>query len=339
MSQNYSTLLPFLTQMRRASLIVVGDLFLDEYLIGKAERLSREAPVPVLEYQRHLHIPGGGANPAMNAVALGAEVRLVGVVGTDAEAGTLYGLLEQSNIDTSGLVADPSRPTITKTRVVAGGELRFPQQVVRIDRLSRLPLDPSIETALLAAVRRHANSAHALLVSDYRSGLVTAPLIQAVRALPEAANLKFTADTQGELDKYRGFDLVKCNRAEAEAFLNRTLQTDDEYAHAIADLQEQLEIETILITRGGQGLTVGTRGQGTAHIAATNATDVYDITGAGDTVIAIATLALCAGALPVEAAQLANVAAGLVVRRWGNAVSTPDELLKEIERLDYGASF
>jgi rfaE bifunctional protein kinase chain/domain len=129
---------------------------------------------------------------------------------------------------------------------------------------------------------------------------------------------------------------VKCNRGEAEAFLNRSLQTDDDHARAIEDLQAQLEIDTILITRGGQGLTVGARGQEAVHIPASNATEVYDITGAGDTVIAAATLALCAGATPVEAARLANIAAGLVVRRWGNAVVTPAELGAEIERVEHG---
>jgi D-glycero-beta-D-manno-heptose-7-phosphate kinase len=330
------SLLSLLNSIHNTHITVVGDLFLDEYLIGKAERLSREAPVPVLEYQRHTHIPGGGANPAMNAATLGAQVSLVGVVGEDAEAVTLRRLLVEAGIDTEGLVTDASRPTITKTRVVAGGELRFPQQLVRVDRLSRLPLNLVVEAAILAAVGRHTATAHALLISDYKSGLVTPQLVDAIRVLPQAANLKLTADTQGELDKYRGFTLVKCNRGEAEAFLNRSLQTDDEHARAIEDLQAQLEIDTILITRGGQGLTVGARGQEAVHIPASNATEVYDITGAGDTVIAVATLALCAGATPVEAARLANIAAGLVVRRWGNAVVTPAELQAEIDRVEHG---
>lgn len=315
-----------LNRLNTTRLLVVGDLFLDEYLMGRAERLSREAPVPVLEYQSLTRIPGGGANPAMNAAALGARVSVVGVVGDDPEATALRSLLAAAGIDTDGLVADPSRPTITKTRIVAQGELRFPQQLVRMDRLSRAPLTPSIQAAILSAISRRADSVDAILLSDYRSGLITPELIDAIRNLPQTANLILTADTQGELDKYRQFRLVKCNRAEAEAFLGYKLESDEHYSRAIAELQSRLDIQSVLITRGAHGLTIGQQGQEAVHIPVANATEVYDVTGAGDTAIAVATLALCAGARPVEAAQLANIAAGLVVRRWGNAVVTLAEL-------------
>lgn len=315
-----------LNQLNTIRLLVVGDLFLDEYLMGRAERLSREAPVPVLEYQSLIRIPGGGANPAMNAAALGAQVSVVGVVGEDAEAAALRELFVNAGIEIDGLVTDSSRPTITKTRIVAQGELRFPQQLVRMDRLSRALLDPSIRAAILSAIGRRADSVDAILLSDYRSGLITPELVNAVRELPQAANIVLTADTQGELDKYQGFRLVKCNRAEAEAFLGYKLENDEAYNQAIAELQSRLNIQSVLITRGARGLTIGQQRQEAVHIPTTNATEVYDVTGAGDTVIAVATLALCAGASPVEAAQLANVAAGLVVRKWGNAVVTLAEL-------------
>jgi rfaE bifunctional protein kinase chain/domain len=144
--------------------------------------------------------------------------------------------------------------------------------------------------------------------------------------LPGAAKVILTADTQGELDKYQGFRLVKCNRAEAEAFLGYKLEGDEAYSMAVAELQSRLNIQSVLITRGARGLTIGQQGVQAVHIPTANATEVYDVTGAGDTVIAVATLALSAGASPVEAAQLANVAAGLVVRKWGNAVVTRVEL-------------
>jgi rfaE bifunctional protein kinase chain/domain len=315
-----------LSHLNSIRLLVVGDLFLDEYLMGRAERLSREAPVPVLEYQSLTRIPGGGANPAMNAAALGAQMSIAGVVGDDPEAAALKALLTEAGIETDGLVTDRSRPTITKTRVVAQGELRFPQQLVRMDRLSRAPLEPAIQAAILSAISRRSTSVEAILLSDYRSGLITSELVNTIRNLPQAANLILTADTQGELDKYRGFRLVKCNRAEAEAFLGYRLEGDEAYSRAIAELQSRLDIQSVLITRGAHGLTIGQQGQAATHIPVANATEVYDVTGAGDTVIAVATLALCAGASPVEAAQLANVAAGLVVRKWGNAVATLAEL-------------
>jgi rfaE bifunctional protein kinase chain/domain len=317
-----------LTEFARQRLVVIGDVFLDDYWMGRAERLSREAPIPVLAYTARRQVPGGGANPAMNAAALGARVGQVGVIGEDPEAASLRGLLKGAGIDVGGLISDASRPTVTKTRIMAEGELRFPQQLARIDRASQQPIGPDVEAAVLAAIRQYCQdwSPGALLVSDYRSGLVTPGLAAAIRELGGGTR-RLTADTQGDLDKYRGFDLVKCNRAEAEAFLGRGLHGDAAMAEAVAELNERLEVASVLITRGAEGLSVGVRGQGCSHIPPANASEVYDVTGAGDTVIAVATLALCAGADPVTAARLANSAAGLVVRKWGNAVVSPAELL------------
>ncbi|HLF00430.1 MAG TPA: bifunctional ADP-heptose synthase [Anaerolineales bacterium] len=314
------------------SLVVLGDVFLDEYLLGRAQRLSREAPVPVLEYRGRSHLAGGGANPAVNAAALGAKVRLIGVVGDDPEAATLRGLLTGAGVDVSGLITDAGRPTILKTRIMAEGELRFPQQLARIDRLSRLPLDPAIESNAITALRRLTlgAKASAILISDYRSGLVSPAVVEAAHDLARERSLILAADAQGELDKYHGFTLVKCNRAEAESFLGRQLGNDDDTANALAALGERLNIGCALITRGSRGISIGIKGAGCTHIAAANVSEVYDVTGAGDTVIAVATLALCAGADPESAARLANIAAGIVVRRWGNAVVTRDELLAHV---------
>ncbi len=327
--------LSILTEFPNQNLVVVGDVFLDDYLIGRAERLSREAPIPVLEFTARRQVPGGGANPAMNGAALGAKVSLVGIVGSDPEADALRELLTKVGIDISGLITDPARPTVTKTRVMAEGELRFPQQLARIDKLSRQPLTAETETEVLAAIQHLcvAWQPSALLLSDYRSGLLSARLVEALKDLARAKGLLLTADTQGDLDKYQGFALVKCNRAEAEAYLGQTLDSDAAVAEALAELNERLAIQTVLITRGSQGLSIGVRGAGCDHIPTTNATEVYDVTGAGDTVIAVATLALAAGADAVTAARLANVAAGLVVRKWGNAVVTVAELQAQVAKM------
>jgi len=315
----------------RQRIVVVGDVYLDEYLIGRAERLSREAPIPVLAFRQRRLIPGGGANPAMNAAALGAQVSQVGAVGADPEAVALRQLLSDSKIELSGLITDPTRATILKTRIMAESELRFPQQVARIDKDSRLPLDPSTESILLTAVSRLVTdlTPTAILVSDYRSGLLTPTLVDALGQLARRNAILLTADTQGDLDKYRHFNLVKCNRGEAELFLNRRLSADEDVARAVAELSERLHIDNVLITRGSAGLSIGNRYTCT-HLPASNRTEVYDVTGAGDTVVAVATLALCAGADPVAAAQLANVAAGLAVSKWGNAVVTQAELKTQL---------
>ncbi|MEK9164360.1 MAG: PfkB family carbohydrate kinase [Chloroflexota bacterium] len=318
----------------RQSVVVVGDVFLDEYLIGRAERLSREAPIPVLEYDRRRQVPGGGANPAMNIAALGAKAIQIGVIGDDPEGAALRALLTAAGVDAAGLIVDPSRPTALKTRIVAEGELRFPQQMARVDRQSREPLPESVRAQLAAGLERSADRADsgAILFSDYRAGLIDESLVNMARALAQGRGLLLAADTQGDLEKYRGFALVKCNRAEAEAYVGKPLVNDADVALALAELTARLDLEAMLITRGARGLSLGLQNKGVVHLPATNASQVYDVTGAGDTVIAVATLALAGGADPLTAATLANYAGGIVVRRWGNAVVTREELEEEIRK-------
>ncbi len=184
-----ATLLSAIPQMAGHHILVVGDLFLDEYLIGRAARLSREAPVPLLEFEQERRLPGGGANPSVNIVALGGRVTQVGVVGDAAAGRTLVALLDATGIGDAGLVVDPDRPTTTKTRIVAHGSLRFPQQVARVDRVDRRPLSAGIEAQVLARVETLAGQADAVLGSDYRSGLVTPAVVAAVRRAREAGRL------------------------------------------------------------------------------------------------------------------------------------------------------
>ena len=309
--------------------IIVGDIFLDDYLIGRAHRLSREAPIPVLNFKSRRNLPGGGANPAMNIAALGARAAQVGVVGADANGETLKKLLAESGVDVSGLITDDSRPTITKTRLVAESELRFPQQLARIDTQSDQPLSDIIRAKAKEELRRLAVNASAILFSDYRAGLIDISLTDVARTLARERPLLLTADAQGDLDKYRGFNLIKCNRAEAEAYLNTKLSDEKDFTFALDVLLKRLEAQAILITRGAQGLSINVKDKGCTHLPATNVAEVYDVTGAGDTVIAVATLALASGADFVEAARLANIAGGIAVRGWGNVTVTREELRLE----------
>jgi rfaE bifunctional protein kinase chain/domain len=314
----------------RKTILVIGDIFLDDYLIGRAHRLSREAPIPVLNFKSRRNLPGGGANPSMNIVALGARAAQIGIIGADSNGETLTQLLAASGVDVSGLITDESRPTITKTRLVAESELRFPQQLARIDTQSELPLDDSIRAKVKDELRRLAANASAILFSDYRAGLIDASLTDVARTLVrEHPLLLLTADAQGDLDKYRGFNLIKCNRAEAESYLNTKLSDEKDFVSALDVLLKRLEAQAILITRGAQGLSISVKGKGCTHLPATNVAEVYDVTGAGDTVIAVATLALASGADFVEAARLANIAGGIAVRGWGNVTVTREELRLE----------
>jgi rfaE bifunctional protein kinase chain/domain len=304
---------------------VVGDLFYDEYIVGAAQGLSREAPVPVLEFRRRFGLPGAAANPASNVAALGGQAILIGVVGAD-EAGTaLQAALRERGIDTRGLVIDASRPTVTKTRIVAEDGTRARQQIVRIDRLDRRPLPAGIQRELRARLEAAANEADAVLLSDYKCGVLDAPVIAAARAAAAAGRL-VTVDSQGDLDKFAGCTIIKVNQQECERAVGRLLSDDAAIAAAARELQGRTGATGVVVTRGADGMTV--LDDATAvHLPALSPTEVFDVTGAGDTVIAVLTLVLAAGGTLVEAAQLANVAAGLVVRRFGNATVSPADLL------------
>lgn len=306
-------------------IVIVGDVFYDEYIVGAAQGLSREAPVPVLELRRRFGLPGAAANPASNIAALGGRAVLVGVIGADEAGVALRQALVERGIDASGLVVDVERPTVTKTRIVAEDGTRARQQIVRVDRLDRRPLAPAVQAELRARLEAAAGSADAVLLSDYKCGVLDPPVLEAVRALAAAGRL-VTVDSQGDLEKFRGCTIVKVNQQECERAVGRRLPDDAAFAAAARELQALTDAAGVVVTRGADGMTVLTA-EGVMHLPALSPTEVFDVTGAGDTVIAVLTLALASGAPLAEAAQLANVAAGLVVRRFGNATVGPAELL------------
>jgi rfaE bifunctional protein kinase chain/domain len=324
MDTNLSAWIPRLAGQR---VLVIGDVILDEYLIGRATRMSREAPVPVLEFETRQLIAGGAANPAANIVALGSMAVQVGVIGSDTAGTTLRQVLQARGIDTDALVKDPGRPTTVKTRIMAQMGLRFPQQVARMDTLSREPVSGAIERQVRTLIHEHMADTRVVLMSDYHGGLLTDALVEAVRRLSAEQTVLLAADAQGQLDKYTAFGLVKCNADEARAYLRRDLQGDAAFAAAARELCRRLGLTgAMVITRGPDGATVANCDGEVFHCPAPAVTDVYDVVGAGDTAIAVLTLAVAAGAGYAEAATLANYASGLVVRRVGNYTPTPDEL-------------
>jgi len=327
-----SRLLAALPALQGRRILVVGDVFLDEYLIGRATRLSREAPIPVLEFERRFVLPGGAANPARNVVALEGEAVQVGVIGADEAGEQLVQELQRSGIDPQGLVTDPSRPTTTKTRIVAQGSLRFPQQLARLDRLDRRPLDATVEREIIARLEALTPQVDALCVSDYRTGMMTPAVVAACRELAARHGKLLTVDSQGGLHKYSGYYLFKCNHHEAAAMLGRDLRDEEDFQVATTRFLAELGAAMVVITRGAEGMSL--QGQETPylHLPAANRSEVYDVTGAGDTVIAVLTQALAARVDLPTAAWLANYAAGLVVRKLGNAVATPTELAWAIEQ-------
>lgn len=302
--------------------VVLGDLCLDEYIVGKAQRLSREAPVPVLEFQERFVIPGAACSPALNLLAVGGSPQVVGIVGDDEAGRALLQTLRAAGLDTSGILVEADRTTTVKTRVLASH--LFPHQVARIDRLDRQPLSRSTTAKLQSAVTRAIAQADAVLISDYRNGVLEASVVRHVLGLAQKHGLLIAVDSQGEFAKYKGVSLLRCNKEEAETYLRRRLRSEKAFSDAAVALKKRLNAQSIVITRGSEGMSLVDAAGDSYHLPASNPSEVYDVTGAGDAVIALLTIALAGGAGLLAAAQIANVAAGLVVRKLGNAtVSLP----------------
>lgn len=305
---------------------MVGDLTLDEYLFGRPTRLSREAPIPVLEFAERSCVLGGAANPARNIVALGSTAIPVGVVGDDEQGQQLHALFAAAGISTAGLVVAPQRPTTVKTRILAHEAPRLPQQVARLDRLARTPLERAVLEQVEVLLSEQIPHVDAVLCSDYQLGLLAPTVIARIRELCQQHGVLLTVDAQGNALAYRGVSLFRCNDREAAATLNRSLHSEAEFQAALPELLAALDAALVIVTRGPEGVSMQGRGVPYLHLPAAQLSEVYDTTGAGDTFIAVVTLGL-AGGLPLETAtRLANIAAGQVVRRLGNSVVSPAEL-------------
>jgi D-glycero-beta-D-manno-heptose-7-phosphate kinase len=324
-----TALLDLLGRLGDKRVLVVADLYLDRYIFGSPSRISREAPIMVLDEERQENRLGGGAAPALQLAALGYEVAVTGVVGDDQAGRAVVELLAGAGIDPGAVLIDSTRPTTTKTRVVAEGFFLFPQQVVRIDRQERAPVGADVTQALSAAVA--AAQTDAILVSDYRSGVVTAELVAAIREAQALGGLLTTVDSQGDLEKFGGFDLVKCNQSEAEAVLGHPVGDRTGRERALSKLRSQIGARCLVVTRGGEGASLASI-DGYDETPASNRSEIFDVTGAGDTVVAVMTAARLAGAPPLQAATLAQAAAGVVVRKWGNQQATRDEIAAELRQ-------
>jgi rfaE bifunctional protein kinase chain/domain len=306
--------------------LVVGDITLDEYLFGRPTRLSREAPVPVLELAQREVILGGAANPARNIVALGSHAVQVGIAGVDSAAEQLQAAFVRDGISPAGLLTVNDRATTVKTRILAHEPPRLAQQVARVDQIDRRPLSNVDEQRILAVLEEHVCQVDAVLCSDYQIGLLSPTVVDSIRTLCRQHNILLTVDAQGNAPYYQGVDLFRCNDREAAATLGRPLHTEQDFRTGLEELQTRLGVRLLIVTRGPDGLSLQGKNTPYTHLAAVNVSEVYDTTGAGDTFIAVVTLALAADLEPRTAAWIANTAAGLVVRKLGNAVVTPDEL-------------
>jgi rfaE bifunctional protein kinase chain/domain len=325
----------------QARILVVGDIILDEYIWGSVERISPEAPVPVLWAKKRTFVPGGTANVANNIRSLGGKVTLLGVTGKDANSKILLNELKKRKINTSGIFVEPGRHTTVKTRILAGG-----QQVVRVDWEHTHDLSNELNSRILKYIEKNIKSFDAVIVEDYGKGVINVALLERLILLAAKYKKILTVDPKEEnFQYYRGVTAITPNRKELEnAIRNLKLKdtthrfkinTDKLFADKDVDLAagqilKFLKLDSILVTLGEQGMKLFEKNGRVIHIP-TVAQEVFDVSGAGDTVISTFTLSLCAGASKLEAAHIANFAAGIVVGKLGTAVTTVKELLERIK--------
>ena len=323
----------YLPKFAEQNILVLGDMIADEFISGQPERISREAPVLILEHQNQEILPGGGTNAANNVSSLGGQVYLAGVIGDDRVGRELTQQLEEEGIETEGLIVDQSRPTAVKTRILAGGEETVKQQVVRVDKLETHSISSTVENKLLNYIKEIIDEIDAILLSDYGNGVFTDSLKEEVIKLGQENNKLITADSRYSLKSFEGITIATPNREEAEEAVGFELEGAAAIEKAGERLRSELNAEGMLITLGGEGMQIFSAA-GSTHIPPANYAEVYDVTGAGDTVIGTLTLALASDASMVDAMRLSNYAAGIVVRKLGVATTNRMEMRQAMEESD-----
>ena len=311
--------------MRGRRVLVLGDVMLDEFVWGRVSRISPEAPVPVVQVTSQSFHLGGAGNVAANVRSLGGAAALAGAVGGDAAGGRVRAALAAAGVESRLVAFGGDRPTTVKTRIVAHS-----QQVVRADREDASDLPAPAERALVEAVRGEVASCAALVISDYQKGVVTAPLLRRVLPLARRHRVPVLVDPKVcHFHLYRGVTVVTPNALETEQATGRRLLEPGALESAGRRILSLLACRAVLVTRGEHGLSLFERGRPPLHVPAA-AREVFDVTGAGDTVIATMALALAAGGTVAEAAALANCAAGVVVGKVGTAQASPGEVLAAV---------
>ncbi len=321
-------LLKAILGLKNKSILVVGDTMVDRFVWGKVSRISPEAPVPVVEVTKETQTLGGAGNVANNITSLGAKAYIITVIGDDLDGLCMKEMLESKNINTDYVIVDKQRPTTLKTRIVASN-----QQVVRVDKEIKGYFSGKTEVAILKNIDAVMKKVDGVIISDYAKGIVTDKVLKKIITLAKNKKIPVTVDPKVEnFKKYKHITCMTPNTKEAIEGMNaqhQGIKSDDDIAKLGKKILKLLESQSVLITRGEKGMTIIEKNKVT-HIP-TRAKEVYDVTGAGDTVIATMTLALAAKRKLVEAAEIANFAAGIVVGKVGTATVTVDEIVKAIK--------
>lgn len=334
MDINKERLVSYIKKLTDPKVLVVGDLAIDEMIYGDAERISREAPVLILLHSETKIILGGASNAAHNAATLnGQQVSVLGVCGDDYQKGQLIDAFEKAGINCEYLVTDPERKTTTKTRVSGSITTSITQQIVRVDRQTNGYLRPETEAKVIAMLEKAVPLHDAIILSDYHIGTLTPKIIEKAIELANKYNKIIVVDAQRNLENYKNVTSMTPNHPDTQKSVGFEIKTEDDLKRAGDKLLEQTNAKSVLITCGADGMFVAMPDKKYTKIPVFNKSEVFDVTGAGDTVTAVYTLALAAGADAVYAAIIGNIAASIVVRQFGCATTTVDELISAAEKL------
>jgi rfaE bifunctional protein kinase chain/domain len=320
-----------ISALQGGKILVLGDMIADIYLDGRISRISREAPVLVLEQAGEKVVAGGAANVANNAATLGGDVFAAGVLGSDNGADGLKRILRGNGAHIEGLLSAAERPTISKTRIVAGGRATVSQQIVRIDKASREPLPNGLEKELAFYLHGILPRVQGVVLSDYGNGTITPDIRRKLLSSCRRLGIVSMVDSRYDVHSFRGVDYIKQNDAELAAAVGRELLTEDDLRDAAHAIIASLDAKGALITRGEEGMILFLAGGVEYNIPVSDKSEVYDVSGAGDTCVAAFMLALAGGVAPEAATELANYAAGIAVRKLGTATVSAMELRKAIE--------
>ena len=334
MDINKEQLVSLIKKLNRPKILVVGDLALDEMIYGDAERISREAPVLILQHSHTKLILGGASNAAHNVSTLNnGQVSVCGVIGDDYQAGLLIEAFEKANVNCKYLIKDKNRKTTTKTRISGSITTSITQQIVRVDRQTNELLSEETEKLMLANLEKAIPEFDAVILSNYHIGTITPEIIKRTIELANKYKKIIVVDAQRDLSEYKNVTSMTPNLPDTQKSVGFFIENEEDMKKAGDKLLAQTNAGSILITCGADGMFVTEHNQKYTKIPVFNKSEVFDVTGAGDTVTAVYTLALAAGANPVYAAIIGNIAASIVVRQFGCATTTEAELLDAAAKL------
>ena len=325
-------LIPIVSQLQGKKILVIGDMVADIYLEGRISRISREAPVLVLEQAGEKIVAGGAANVVNNVATLGGEVYAVGLLGDDHAAAGIKKALQENGANNEGLLLDASRPTIAKTRIIAGGRATVSQQIVRIDKESHQPMNKDFEQKILKYIEKLLPKIEGVVISDYGSGTVTTAIQKQLIKCCRKQNIPSIVDSRYGIHEFKNIGYIKQNDAELAAAVGRELSDEESLYDAGQELLNELSADGVLVTRGEKGMVLLEKDGAIHDIPVSDKSEVFDVSGAGDTCVATVILALAAGSEPAKAAEISNFASGIAVRKLGTSTVSATELRNVLQK-------